>query len=299
MLLPPNGLDNAALISMLGAQFGITGGSLEFCPLGEDSWSYRLNDFWVSVRRDLRGHAPASYEAARLLADAGLDCVLAPLAGSDGKVSHDVGGFPVVVFPYVQGTPLNTATLDEGDLDTVIGLMRRIHQADVPCGLPAETYELSFESELVDALAVIEGAAPDTGPYGARAHALLRRNHETVAAMMRELSQVGRRCAASDEPMVITHGEPGAPNILRTADSFLFADWGEAMWGPAERDWFHFARTLGRAPACRPDFLFFYDLRWRLNEISEYAAIFFSEHADDAEAQAMWGRLAAYLPEGH
>ncbi|OAR27666.1 hypothetical protein A8W25_01220 [Streptomyces sp. ERV7] len=284
---------------MLNEQFDISGGALEFQPLGEDSWSYRLDDLWVSVRRDLRGHAPASYEAARLLADAGLNCVLAPLAGADGGVSHRVGDFPVVVFPYVSGMPLDTATLSKSDLDTVIGLMRSIHRVDISRDLPAEDYGLSFESDLFDALTVAEGKAPDTGPYGARAHALLRRHYTAVTATYEELTGVGRRCAESDVPLVITHGEPGAPNILRTADSFLFADWGEAMWGPAERDWFHFARTLGRAPSCRPDFLRFYEMRWRLNEIAEYAAIFFAEHADDREMKAMWRRMVNYLPEGH
>ncbi|MFI9322631.1 aminoglycoside phosphotransferase family protein [Kitasatospora aureofaciens] len=297
VLLSLECLDGRELVGMAREQFGASGESLEFVPLGEDSWSYRLGDLWVSVRRDLRGHFPASYEAARIMKDAGLDFVLAPLRGLDGKVSHTIGGFPVVVFPYVSAVSVDTISLLDHEVDELVRMMGQVHGTLVSGDLPREDYRISFAEDIAEALAAVRRPAPSGGPFGIRMHALLRKHAEAIAGMVAELDRIGEECAASDDPFVITHGEPGAPNILRGEDGFLFADWGEMMWGPAERDWFHFARTLGRTPRCRPQFMRFYELRWALNEISEYAGIFLGEHADDAETQAMWRRLLNYLPE--
>lgn len=297
MLLSLEGLDESRLFALLMEQFGAGDGRLDFVPVGEDSWCYRLDDLWVSVRRDLRGHVPDSYRAARLLADSGLDCVLAPLAGLDGEVSHRVDGLPVVVFPYVESVPVDVAVPTRDEIDSIIAQLGKVHRTGVPLDLAAEDFSVPFESDVVEALAAAERKTADAGPFDARMRALLRTHRDTIDVIREEIAVAGRMCAASPEPYVLTHGEPGAPNILRAGDRFLFADWGEAMWGPAERDWFHILRTLGTAPPCRPEFLHFYDLRWQLNEISEYAAIFLSEHVRDAETEAMWKRLMQYLPE--
>ena len=41
----------------------------------------------------------------------------------------------------------------------------------------------------------------------------------------------------------------------------------------------------------------FYELRWILSEITEYAMRFVNEHAGDRDDDAMWRRLVQYLPE--
>ncbi|MEY9933107.1 spectinomycin phosphotransferase [Catenulispora sp. GP43] len=296
MLLPPSDLDLSDLRRMLADQYG-TDAEPRFVPLGEDSWCYRAGGLWVSLRRDLRGHHPAAYAAAHSLARSGCDFVLAPLAGRDGRIAHDVGGIPALVFPYVVAEPLDAATASPRTIADAITLMGRVHAAGSEVALSREDYRLDFEQDIDTTVDCGSGGVRETGPYTVRLVGLVKRHLHTISGLRTELADLAAACAASEDPMVLTHGEPRAQNILVAENGLLFADWGDAMWGPPERDWFHFLETLGQAPPCRPDFLRFYQVRWILSEIAEYGTHFLAPHDGDEEDAAMWDRLTAFIPE--
>lgn len=297
MLLPPSELDDARLLAELAEQHGVSQQRAEFVPVGEDSWCYRVGHLWVSLRRDLEGHVPAAYETANRLRHAGLDFVLAPLEGADGRVVRSVCGFPLVVFPFVAAAPITAETVSRRDLDLVVKMLDRVHEA-VDCeGLPTETYVSWFEEKLDGLLERAAGQFSASGPYRTRLNRLIRKHYSAIATTQSELRRLASRCSALDQTPVLTHGEPRAANILRKGDRLLLADWGGAMLAPPERDWFHVISTLSAAPPYRPQFLRFYQLRWVLSEVAEYSARFINSHTGDADDEAMWGRLTQYLPE--
>lgn len=295
MLMPPDGVDNHRLLEMLCEQYGARGHTLTFMPLGEDSWSYRFGDLWVSLRRDLRGHVPEAYVTAARLLHGGLSFVLAPAVGRDGDVVHQVGDYPVVVFPYVEATPLSESA--DLDLSGVVSMLSAVHAVDADANLPIEDYTLSFEDDLDRALELASGPVPDVGPYSARIHRLLGHHKDRITSWRREIGALASACARDQEKLVITHGEPSAANILRHRGGLLLADWGGSMCGPPERDWFHVWRTLGVLPRCRDDFMRYYELKWFLSEVAEYSAHFRCSHSGTKEDEAMWSRLLRYLPE--
>ena len=294
MLVDLAELDRNALAAAIEEQYGPVGESLRFEPLGEDSWCYRAGELWVSVRRDLRGHVPAAYEAARELRDGGLDFVLAPLRGADGRATRVVDDFPVVVLPYIAVVPLSEVPPTAGERAETVEMLERLHAETVGTNLGAESYRLSFEADLDRAVAAAGRPPPSSGPYAARLVELLAAHRDELAAARDELAQLAAYAAARPEPFVLTHGEPIASNFLR-AERLMLADWGELMWGPPERDWFHARASLGVASAGRPELMRFYELRWKLSEIAEYATTFLEPHAGGADDDAMWGRLGGYL----
>jgi spectinomycin phosphotransferase len=293
--MEPAGLDIELLVRTIAGQYPVTSPVAEFRPLGEDSWAYRIDRWWVSVRRDLRGHVPAAYRLAFDIRRAGLEFVLAPRPGADGRIVRQVGGFPVVVFPCLDVAPLTGQDLSPSQLDRVHDMIARVHAHACTAPVPTETFRLSFDDDLTAAFA--PPRLPEVGPYGPRLNRLIAAHRSQVARDRAEVSRLGSYCAAAMGRPVITHGEPSAPNILTRDGRFLLADWGAAAWGPPERDWFHVRRTFDTTPACRPEFLRFYELRWRLSEIAEYTARFRTPHGGDHEDDAMWGRLLHYLPE--
>ncbi|MFD7507741.1 phosphotransferase family protein [Streptomyces sp. NPDC059853] len=290
-------LDRAQLSELLAAQFGSACGNLEFSPLGEDSWQYRAGELWVSVRRDLRGHVPAAYQAAYEMHCGGLDFVLAPLAGRDGRTVHKVGCYPVVVFPYLQVTQVAMSTPGPEEKGRIVSLVDRVHRAVPAAEIPEETYTLPFEEDLERALHFAERTR-DAGPYARKFAELFRLHREYITSLRREAAELGAICRAEGGTPVLTHGEPSAPNILCHGDELLLADWGGARWGPPERDWYHVMRTLDErvVTRCRPSWLRFYHVRWVLSEIAEYASVFSREHTGSADDHAMWRRLTNYLP---
>ncbi len=300
VLLPPDHVDSEELRKAVVAGYGRDGGTLEFQPLGEDSWAFRCADLWISVRRDLRGHVPGAYEAVAQLHDAGLTRVLAPLKGTDGTVVTSVNGAPVVVFPLVEAVQTDPAGVTDEEFAEIVATIRQVHAAHVTAELPTEAFTLGFAADLEAVLDFADGPAPDSPGLPERSHRLLRTHRVRLAELCAERAELTARCATDPDLLGsfgLTHGEPSAPNVLRTADGFLLADWGGAMWGPPERDWFHVLRTFGQAPACRPEVLRFYEIRWILSEISEYATIFRQAPAENRETEAMWQRLTRYLPE--
>lgn len=297
MLLPLASLDQRALLRLIQDQFGVSGHDLVFQPLGEDSWAYQYGPLWISIRRDLRGHAPAAYATAAALSAQGLDFVLAPLAGADGKYTHQIGTFPVVVFPLCPSRPLSQEHLTSTDLAAMIGMLEKVHAGIPTEGLPAEDYRLSFERDLTDAIARAEDTtAPPAGPYDLPLRQALRHNSGLLTELRAEARELGERCATAGLPMVLTHGEPSSANWVRAGRRILLVDWGGAAWGPPARDWFHMRRTMLLPSDSEDFFLRFYTIRWHLSEIAEYASVFAHPHVGNKEDQAMWRRLARYLP---
>jgi spectinomycin phosphotransferase len=300
MLEPLSGLAPETIVTELRRSYGITGvdaGDVVFVPLGEDSWCYRVRDWWVSVRRDLRGHVPQAYELASQLREGGLRFVLAPTAATDGRVVATVGGRPLVVFPYRDAAPLSRFRPSAAQLAEVRSMISEVHSSATDVDLPMETFELSFDDELDAAVGFASGPPRDRGPYSGRLHTLLCRHRDTVDVLRAEAACLAVSCRRDRTPFVVTHGEPSAPNILHDGEMLLLADWGGAMWGPPERDWFNIGRTLELTPPGRDDVLRFYATRWRLSEIAEYTAHFRAEHHGGADDDAMWRRLLRYLPD--
>ena len=116
------------------------------------------------------------------------------------------------------------------------------------------------------------------------------------------LAEVARR-----RPWVITHGEPHEHNQVVTGGKTRLVDWETVLLAPAERDW----RTLVERglPADGPNrsldaaMLDLFDLEWRLDEISQYAAWFSAPHTGTASDRVAMGGLlheltrAAFQPD--
>jgi spectinomycin phosphotransferase len=298
MLSPPDRFDPATLLGLLRDEFGVAETRLEFVPLGEDSWSYRAGDLWVSVRRDLRGHDPRAYAGATALRESGLPFVLAPLAGASGRIVFRLGPRPVVVFPFVErAAPLDPATATAEERARAARLVARVHAVSLDLDLSTESYRLPFEDDLAAVVAIPDAAPVDSGPFGLRLRRLVALHRDRIESLRAEYEELAGLCRATVAPDTITHGEPLPANFLRTPEGLLLADWSTLAWGPPERDWSHVARTLGPEPPVRAHARRLYDLWWILSEITEYAVIFRATHDGGADDVAMWGRLTAFLPE--
>ncbi|MEV5568351.1 phosphotransferase, partial [Streptomyces sp. NPDC052196] len=218
-------------------QYDGAGPDLVFQPVGADSWSYRCGSLWISVRRDMLGHVPEAYATAHALNRSGLDFVLAPLAGRDGRILRTVQGRPVAVFPYLEGEPIAAGPpLTRGEVARIVELAERVHACEVPTQLPVEDFRLPFEERLAQALSLAVEPERDVGPYSARLRALITGSRRHIAGLLHEIAETGKECAATRHVFGTTHGDLNAENVLRVADDFVFVDWQCAMTGPAERD---------------------------------------------------------------
>ncbi|WP_167464676.1 phosphotransferase [Nocardia brasiliensis] len=295
MMSPLEDLDHSRLDALLRCQYGAADVTLDFVPYGGDSWQYRSGDLWVSVRRDLRGHIVEAYEGARLLEESGLAFVLAPLRGVDGRVSRMLGDRPLLVSKY---EPVREAlSLSATEIGAVIEMLNQVHRSTPAVELLSEDFELSFADDIIWAMRRADSTPPHSGPFSAPLTELIRSHRTQLRALRAELSRLAETWRVDKPRFVLTHGEPGTGNILRRPGGLMLGDWGELMWGPPERDWFHLRRSFGAAPEADAALMRFYEIRWFFNEFTEYAVRFFGEHEGNEEDAAMWENLIRCFTE--
>lgn len=295
MLVPNPDIDEVALREFVAAEFGRTNNEkLAFRPVGGDSWSYRLGPWWVNVRRDRQGSSAAAFETAFDLKVSGLEWVLAPACGRSGQLVHDFKSWPVVVFPFVEGTPIFPRFASRSQAEAVHQMIDQLHQATSVRALPTESFALPFKDELAAGIERAFAGAVQAGPYGARVTKLVRENAAYLESLRRKMAECQDECRSEATAPVLTHGEPNRGNVMQGHNRLVLMDWGDLAWGPPERDLVQLG-DFGVPTDGRPTFRRFYELHWILGEIAEYVARFSGPHAGDAQDEQSWKELLHYL----
>jgi hypothetical protein len=242
--------------------------------------------------------------ALSLHRDASLDFVVAPVPAAGGQVLHrPQDRYSMVVHPYLDGCePGHDGQFGAGDRQAVLDLLIALHGASAiaPC---ADDFSVPLIAEL--AAAMDQAGQPwHTGPYGERARRLLARRAGELRSLLAAYGELAVRVAARPERMVITHGEPSAANVLRTAAGFVFVDWESVLLAPPERDLWDLAESgasvLGSYAAATGvaidrDALSLYRMWYDLAEIAGYIALFRDAHADTADTAESWQNLLDFL----
>jgi spectinomycin phosphotransferase len=298
MLTPPAWFDAAEAIDVMARCFSAPDAPLIFSPAGEDSWNFRYGDFWLSLRRDLRGHSPRAYEMAAILERQGCNFVIAPLAASDGTVVHSLSSGPMVVFAYRELETCEHLPMSAAEGAEAITMLEAIHAAEPLSELPVEDFSIPFAADVEHAIEVSQGRyCLESGPLADRLAILLRSHSDMLSHHWQECRTLARSCKAEQGAAQITHGEPIAANFARCGGRLMIGDFGDLALGPPERDWVHLRRTTCARPAGRENFLRFYETRWVLSEIAEYTSTLMQPHSGSADDVAMFGRLLRYMPE--
>jgi spectinomycin phosphotransferase len=157
----------------------------------------------------------------------------------------------------------------------------------------------------------------EQGPYGQRAKALIVEHTAGIEKLQAWHDKLYERFQASNDPWVITHGEPHDGNtMLDTEGAIHLIDCNASLLGPRERDLrlllqvghqraldvdnteviAAHQRGAGQPIEARPYVLDLFRAEWHLMEISGYACSFRDEHEDTAGAAGHWKALNQYLP---
>ncbi len=177
------------------------------------------------------------------------------------------------------------------DLTVVPDMLRRLHAVPPPAGLPRWT--TITPASLPDDLVELVRRPWDAGPDGERARSAIRGRLDAIAGWSETYHALAELAARRD--WVVTHGEPGEHNLMVTVDWTLLVDWETALLAPAERDWRTLVERGLPADGLDAAMLDMYDVEWRLDEISQYAAWFVAPHTGTASDQVAMGGLLHQL----
>jgi spectinomycin phosphotransferase len=244
------------------------------------------------------GHDAASLEAAYAVASGlmfPLDFVVAPVPSHGGRLTQPFAAGALSATPWINGE-----TPGRLDLDVTSAMLSRLHAVRPPAGL--REWTTITPPSLPEDLVALTRAPWDSGPYAERARGALRGRLDAVAewsADYHALAELARR-----KPWVITHGEPHERNQVVTLGKTRLVDWETVRLAPPERDWRTLVERGLPAAGLEGSMLDLFDLEWRLDEISQYAAWFAAPHPGTASDRVAMGGLlheltrASLLPGG-
>jgi spectinomycin phosphotransferase len=264
---------------------------------------------WLgSTAEQVKGAVEAAASTASELADRGYEFVVAPLPDRTGRLVRKVlPDWVMVVLPYLEGwsTP-DGAWDDPAERTQIAGVLGRLHAATPPQAVRRWDFAVPGRDALLAALGDLDrhwSGGPYSDPTRQRLAGALDHVHGRLAhydAQVREIE-------ASDDPWVVTHGEPHSANVLRTTDGRMhLIDWDTVQLAPRERDLAAVfdgttdvltAYQAGAGPVSpRPAALELFQVWWTLAEIATYVQLFRHQHADSPDSKESWHNLLHYLP---
>jgi spectinomycin phosphotransferase/16S rRNA (guanine(1405)-N(7))-methyltransferase len=280
---------------------------------GERLWFVTVDDLAVKQRRadealdDVFERLRAALGAARVIADRGLDFVVAPVRASDGTIVHRLDDrYAAAVYPSIDGTSYPYGEFGAVEhRDAVLDLVIRLHGvADAPTtGAARDDLVIPRRDEITGAIEAL-GQRWDSGPYGNLARALLERHASAVERLFAHYDRVAARVADAPERMVLTHGEPHPANTIGVDRRWLLVDWDTALIAPPERDLWMMASAdasvIDRYEASTGTLVLqlsldCYRLWWDLAEICGYVTLLRSPHDDTDDIRESWSNLQHYL----
>jgi spectinomycin phosphotransferase len=320
----PDDLSEDHIRAALAASWDFHAASLRYQPVGFGSYHWLAADaagrqvfLTVHDLTAMRTGAADTAEAAcarlrtafecavSLRRDEQLEFVIAPLPAADGRAMRRLSArYTLAVCPYLADCePGREGEFAAADRPAVLRLLAALHRARPRTAPQRWDFALRNSGGLRAALASTSGPWPD-GPYGDRARRLLARHAAGVTALMAAYDDLARQVQSRPGRLVVTHGEPGPWNILKTPDDFVIVDWDFVRLAPPERDLWEMAETdssvlsaytaaTGRAvdPAPLQLFRMWYDLA----EIAEYVCLFRDVHSDNEDAAESWKNLEFFL----
>jgi len=324
VLTRPTDLDDEQIREQLAAHWDFAPVRLSYLPVGFGSHHWHaadadgqelflvVHDLTKMLRSQLDtaeaafGRLETALECAwSLRADANLEFVIAPVPTSSGKVVRRLAErYSLAACPYLTDCdPGREGDFLPADRPSVLSLLASLHQAR-PAAMPQQC---DFGLQKADGLrAAMEttGEPWRTGPYGDRARALLARHAPGVTALLAAYGELAIKARSAPERCVVTHGEPGAWNVLKTPAGFVIVDWDFVQLAPPERDLWDMAEadpsvlaayTDATGTAIDPGGLAMFRMWFDLSEIGEYIELFRGAHHDNEDAAESWKNLQFFL----
>lgn len=275
---PPAGVTDADVLTVVRCSWQSSITRIEHVPLGFGAHHWAAYDtsgprLFVTLDRLAPKRTAADLEAAYAgtveLHDAGLEFVLAPVPCRTGEHTVAFGDAALSCTPWRVGRSPETL-----DVDWTASALARLHAATPPPGLPQ--WAPLVRPDFAGTTAALIGRSWGPGPYADEARAAVTEHVCDIARWTARYHHLAG--VAGERAWVATHGEPHSDNQLVAGTQHFLVDWESLKLAPAERD----LRALVEAGAdveVDPAMVEMFDLEWRLDEISQYAAWFAAPHA--------------------
>jgi Phosphotransferase enzyme family len=320
----PEDLTDGQIRAELAAGWSFAAQTLSYLPVGFGGHHWRATDgagrqlflivhdlpHMLHSRLDTAEAAFGRLETAfgcalSLRRDADLDFVIAPVPTGSGKVVRRLSErYSLAACPYLTDCePGHDGDFPAADRPAIVRLLTDLHRA-TPATAPQRCDFGLQNADGLQAAMQSTGGPWRTGRYGEQARALLARHAPGVTALMAAYGELAIKARSRPERFVVTHGEPGAWNVLKTPAGFVIVDWDFVQLAPPERDLWDLAETdrsvlaaytEATGTAIEPGTLALFRMWYDLSEIAGYIELFRGAHDDTEDAAESWRNLEYFL----
>jgi spectinomycin phosphotransferase len=294
--------DESAIARALMDGWGFEVARLEYAAVGAGSYHWlatamngargfvTVDDLdgklWLGdTRESVAAALERAFATARALRDHGLHFVAAPFPARDGETVRRLGPrHTVALFAFVDGEPGQWGEHDAAERPAVLEVLARLHASTQAVATTAFGIglEIAGRHQLERGLAELDRPWAG-GPFSEPARHGLTRHASAITELLALADTLAADIAGRGAPWVITHGEPHAGNVMRTAHGYVLVDWDTVALAPPERDlWMVAAETASYTSVTghKPDpvAIDYFRLTWDLKDLAEYLHKFRSPH---------------------
>jgi Phosphotransferase enzyme family len=324
----PGDLTDDEVRDALGSAWGLRVSHLDYAAVGFGSHHWRAvadGARWFVTVDDLAakrhgvdeplegplGRRAAALTTARLLHDAGMQFVVAPVPTTGGDVVHRLTQrYAIALHPFVEGRTHSWGPYESAaERTAVVALLARLHHAPPGCRAAAGVDDLTVPRldelmSLLEAVDADDGGPWTGGPYSEHLRQLLGDRRGDVLHLVARHTTLAAAQRSAQERWVLTHGEPHRANTVTTASGTVLVDWDTVLVAPPERDLWRLvaedAQVAGEYTALTgvrldPGALELYGLTWDLGDIAIYASDLHAGHTDTEDVRTAWRSLEGYL----
>jgi spectinomycin phosphotransferase len=245
-------IDRASLLEHVHAAYGLAVVEITFAPVGYVAVCYTLRctngeryflklwpdtatGRWSSARQEI------ILPLVRAIYERGVYRRVAyPLVARDNALWATLQGDRFAVFPYLPGDHAPLSAWPQAFADEYARTFAAIHRGaalleDVLP--PRETYDLSFEPDLLASLPAIAAIGPGARPGLQALRNLMTARSDDLLAQIARLRALQARVRALSGPAVLCHTDLAGDNILVDEDGSLsLLDWDGAVVATPEYD---------------------------------------------------------------
>lgn len=318
-------LDRGLILAAIRAAYGLDLDHIEFIPEGT-AHAYKVagpgGRFFVKLLPDTSYEPAGAGLCARVTAEVPLlralrqqgilshvPCPRPTLGGAD---LAEVGGFPVIVYDWIEASNLGAGWT--AALDRLAPLLGRLHAAThriigaVPrLPVPPEDFELPFEPQLRDDLHTLSGADALGRPGALALRRLLAPRLDQTLHLLARARGFQAHARRRPHRLVVCHTDAHGGNVMQGAAGELWViDWETARLAPPEHDlWMLHARlpevlpgyeaVTGEPANLDPDLLGFYFFRRVLEDLAVDLHAILHEHTRPEQDAATLHIVERYI----
>jgi len=264
----PN-LEGNQIIACLRDQYGVSAVSIEFLPIGYDSYAATYHviaqddrHYFLKVRLD--GVYAPSVTIPHYLLEQGIEQVVAPIPTTTGDLWATLDSFSLILYPFIDGQEGMEIGLSDRQWTEFGAALRKLHAIRLPSDLADQVRKEDFVpnpkwSAVAKRLHAEVPQREYTNPYQNVLAVFWRERHDEIGRLVDRAEELGRLLQGHSLDFVLCHADIHTANLLITPEDRLFiVDWDQPILAPKERDlMFVLGAVGGDARTPRQEDLFF------------------------------------------